>query len=65
MGEPPRVPDLMLKVRVLADLPPAERPRLEVMDERGPAFRAHVAAVKLAKGAAFTVCDVTVSTRLR
>lgn len=64
-GEPPKVPDLMLKVRMLADIPPAERPRLEVMDTRGPAFQARVAAMKREKGAAFTICDVEVPIRLR
>ena len=65
IGEPPKVPDLMLKVRMLADLPEAERPRLEVMDTRGPAFRARVAAMKREKGAAFSICDVEVSSRVR
>jgi peptidylprolyl isomerase len=53
----------MLKVRVAADLPAAERPRIEVMDPAGPAFRAQVAATKRAKGAAFTVCDLEPPTR--
>ena len=65
IGEPPKVPDLMLKVRMLADLPEAERPRLEVMDTRGPAFQARVAAMKREKGAAFSICDVEVSSRVR
>ena len=50
VGEPPKVPDLMLKVRMMADLPEAERPRLEVMRE---------------KGAAFSICDVEVPSRIR
>jgi peptidylprolyl isomerase len=58
VGEPPRVPDLMLKARIAADLPAAERPRFEVEDERGPAFQARVAALRREKGAAFSVCDV-------
>jgi len=65
VGEPPKVPDLMLKVRMLADIPEAERPKLEVMDTRGPAFQARAAALKREKGAAFTVCDVEVPTRPR
>lgn len=63
-GEPPKVPDLMLKARVLADLPAAERPKVEVMDPRGAAFQARLAALKRAKGAAFTICDVEVPTRV-
>lgn len=65
VGEPPKVPDLMLKVRTLADLPEAERPRLEVMNERSRAFQARVAAIKREKGAAFSICDVEVSSRMR
>jgi len=64
-GEPPKVPDLMLKVRVMADLPEAERPRIEVMDTRGPVFQAKVAALKRQKRAAFSICDVEVSSRMR
>lgn len=65
VGEPPKVPDLMLKVRMLADLPEAERPRLEVMDTRGPAFQARAAAAKREKGAAFSICDLEVPSRVR
>ena len=65
VGEPPKVPDLMLKVRVLADLPEADRPRVEVMDTRGPAFRAKAAALRRERGAAFTICDVEVASRVR
>ncbi|WP_337188543.1 peptidylprolyl isomerase [Phenylobacterium sp.] len=64
-GEPPKVPDLMLKVRVMADLPPAERPAIEVADARGPAFKAQVEALKRAKGAAFSICDVEIPSRHR
>jgi peptidylprolyl isomerase len=65
VGEPPKVPDLMLKVRVMADLPPADRPTLEVMNERGAAFRSAVESLKRQQAAGFSVCDVPVRTRLR
>ncbi|WP_296594916.1 peptidylprolyl isomerase [Phenylobacterium sp.] len=65
VGEPPKMPDLMLKVRVLADIPEAERPRIEVAETRGPAFQAKVAALKRERGAAFSICDVEVPIRLR
>lgn len=65
VGEPPKVPDLMLRVRMLADIPEAERPRLEVMDTRSATFASRVATLKREKGAAFTVCDVEVPVRLR
>ncbi|WP_369061273.1 peptidylprolyl isomerase [Caulobacter sp. 73W] len=62
-GEPPAKPDHMLKVRVAADLPAAERPKLSVLKEQGPAFKALVAKVRAAKGADFSVCDVEIPTR--
>lgn len=65
VGEPPKVPDLVLKVRVAADLPGSERPRLEILNERGPMFRQHVESLKRAKGAAFSICDVEVRSRIR
>jgi len=63
VGEPPKMPDLMLKVRVAADLPEAERPKVQIMDARGLAFQARLAALKRQKGPAFTVCDVEIPTR--
>jgi peptidylprolyl isomerase len=62
-GEPPAHPDKMTRVRVMADMPAAERPRLMVMDTRSPAFAALVRAALAAKGAAFTLCDVAVPTK--
>ena len=53
----------MLRVRVLADIPPAEQPKLEVMDTRGQAFAALAARLKQAKGPAFSVCDLEIPTR--
>ena len=64
VGEPPASPDRMSRVRLAADLPPAERPKLEVLDEKGPAFHARVAALRKSRGAAFTVCDVDIPVRL-
>ncbi|MES2896732.1 MAG: peptidylprolyl isomerase [Pseudomonadota bacterium] len=63
VGEPPAVPDRMIRVRVAADIPAAERPRVEVLDERGAAFKALVERVRAAKGADFTVCDIEIPTR--
>ena len=61
VGEPPAVPDLMLRVRIAADMPVAERPVLTTQDLRGPTFQARIAALKRAKGAAFTICDLDIS----
>jgi peptidylprolyl isomerase len=64
VGEPPASPDRMVRVRLAADLPPAERAKTEVLDEKGPAFQAKVAALKRAKGAAFSICDVEITSRI-
>jgi peptidylprolyl isomerase len=58
VGEPPPDPDRMIRVRLAADLPVAERPRLEVANPAGPAFQARAAALKARLGARFSVCDL-------
>lgn len=63
VGEPPADPDRMVRVRVAADLPPAERPALEVLNERGPAFARRVGELKAKAGAGFSVCDVGIPVR--
>jgi peptidylprolyl isomerase len=60
VGEPPESPDKMTQVRVLADLPREQRPRVRVMDTAGPAFKALVAEAQAAKGADFFICDVDI-----
>jgi peptidylprolyl isomerase len=55
----------MLKVRVAADLPAAEQPRLEMLDPAGAAFQARVRALRARKGADFSVCDLEVPVRPR
>ncbi len=63
VGEPPANPDRMIKIRLAADLPAAVRPRIEVLDEHGPAFKALAQQVRAAKGADFSVCDIQLPTR--
>lgn len=63
VGEPPEAPDRMVRVALAADLPEAERPRLEVADPKGELFQARVAALRAEKGADFTVCDVEIPVR--
>jgi len=36
VGEPPTDPDRMTTVRILADIPVAEQPKIRVADTRGP-----------------------------
>ena len=64
-GEPVADPDRMIRVRVLADLPEAERPRVQVIDAHGPAFHRLVSRIRQAKGADFSVCDIDLPARVR
>ncbi|HEX4096010.1 MAG TPA: peptidylprolyl isomerase [Caulobacteraceae bacterium] len=64
-GEPVQDPDRMLAVRVLADLPEAERPRIYVMDANGPAFARLLARTRREKGADFSVCDIDLPVMVR
>lgn len=57
-GEPPANPDLMKTVRVASDLPPAERPKVQVLNENGPEFSRQVSELTRKQGASFTVCDI-------
>ena len=59
-GEPVTEPDRMERVRVLADIPEAERPRVRVIDTRGQGFRQLVDKTRAARGADFSVCDVDI-----
>lgn len=60
-GEPVAAPqDRMDRVRVLADIPAAERPTVRVIDPAGPWFKAEIARVRKAKGADFSLCDVNI-----
>jgi peptidylprolyl isomerase len=64
IGFPPKAPDRMLRVQVMADLPAAERPQIEVLSERGPAFAALLARLQQTKGADFSPCDIDLPTRV-
>lgn len=60
-GEPVADPqDEMTTVRLLADIPEAERPKVRVIDPNGAWYRRHIAAVRQARGADFSVCDLEV-----
>ncbi len=63
VGEPPAEPDRMVRVRLAADLPPGEQPRLEVEDTKSPAFAAKVDRLMARLGPRFTVCDVPIGVR--
>ena len=58
-GEPVAAPqDLMQKVRLLSDIPEAERPKVRVIDTAGPWFKAEIARKRALRGADFSVCDI-------
>ncbi len=64
-GEPVAEPqDRMITVRLAADLPEADRPKIEVLDTRSAAFKARVEAEKGNRGSAFDICDVDVPSRV-
>jgi peptidylprolyl isomerase len=62
IGEPPAIPDVMTSVRVLADMPAAQRPKVSVM--AGPALSSLIARTRLDRGADFSICDVVVPARV-
>lgn len=65
-GEPvPDPQDKMISVRMLADLPADKRPKIQVMDTRGAAFKALVAKRQGEMGASFTNCDVDVPVQVK
>jgi peptidylprolyl isomerase len=65
-GEPVEQPqDRMDRVRVLADIPEAERPKIRVIDPKGAWFKAEIARTRAAKGAEFTACDVEIPVEVK
>ncbi|MDI7774346.1 peptidylprolyl isomerase [Asticcacaulis sp. EMRT-3] len=58
IGEPPVDPDKVTKMRMLSDIPEAERPQIEVMDTSSPQFQAVIDQTRKDKGADFSACDV-------
>jgi peptidylprolyl isomerase len=65
-GEPVEQPqDYMEHVHVLADLPEASRPKIRVIDPKGPWFKAEIDRARAAKGADFTACDVDIPVEVK
>ncbi len=52
-------PDRMTRMRVAADIPAAERPSVQVLATDSSRFRALADEARTARGADFSVCDVT------
>jgi peptidylprolyl isomerase len=55
----------MEHVRLLADLPEATRPKVRVVDTKGPWFKSEIERVRAAKGADFTACDVDIPVEVK
>lgn len=51
-------PDVMVSVRVASDIPEISRPSARVLDTRSTAFQAQAEAVRAARGADFSICDL-------
>ena len=66
VGEPVEDPqDRMERVRLLSDIPEKDRPKVRVIDPKGPWFKAEIARVRAARGADFTACDVTIPAEVK
>lgn len=65
-GEPVAAPqDQMQKVRLLSDIPEAERPKIRVIDPKGAWFAAETKRLRALRGADFSVCDVDLPVEVR
>jgi len=66
VGEPVAAPqDKMLTVRVLADIPAAERPSVRVIDTRGPWFTAETARMRAEKLVGLSPCDLDIPSQVK
>lgn len=64
VGEPPAAPDTMIRVRIAADIPEAERPRVTAMRAEGLEFQNFVGATRGEKRADFSICDLRLSVKI-
>ncbi|WP_374579032.1 peptidylprolyl isomerase [Phenylobacterium sp.] len=66
VGEPVAAPqDKMDKVRILADIPAAERPKVRVIDPGSAWFKAEIASVRSRMGADFTACEIRIPSEVK
>jgi len=64
-GEPVAAPqDAMTRVRVLADIPAGERPRVQVLNTASPSFKAIVAAAVASGKGPSDACDIDVPAKI-
>ena len=65
-GEPVPAPqDQMLRVRLLSDIPESERPKVRLIDPKGPWFAAETQRLRASRGADFSVCDIDLPAEIR
>ncbi len=57
------IPDVMKKVRIAADIPEGERPKVQVLKASSPAFDQYLASQKNADGTYPDICDITIPSR--
>ena len=66
VGEPVTPPqDRMDKVRVLADIPASERPKVRVVDTNSAWFKAQIQNTKAQAGTSFSVCDINIPSEVK
>jgi len=65
-GEPVEAPrDRMVKVQMMSDMAPADRPVVKVLDTKTAYFAALAKRTKLAKGDDFTPCDIPIASTIK
>jgi len=62
-NDPSFVPDVMKKVRIAADIPEGERPRIQTLKVDHPAFDQYLETQKNAAGNYPDICDITIPSR--
>ncbi|MBB3889757.1 peptidylprolyl isomerase [Phenylobacterium haematophilum] len=66
VGEPVAPPqDKMDKVRILADIPASERPKVRVIDPSSAWFKAEIESVRARMGENFSVCEIKVPSEVK
>lgn len=63
LGEPPKDPDTMTKVQVLADMPQASRPNLQIMDTGSELFKTELAKKRKALGGEVSPCEINLNAK--
>jgi peptidylprolyl isomerase len=65
-GEPVEQPqDRMDKLRLLADIPEKDRPKVRVIDTKGAWFKAQIERSRASKGADFSACDIEIPVEVK